>query len=451
MIHWKTRKKRLLALVCALVLILGCAGCSDKKSDAGNGSNAENKTPSPTIPVTGTPTPEPTAEPTAAPNGKTKELTTSSGKAAEGKPMDDVMKKAYEAFAYNLFRETGDGNRMVSPFSIYAAFGMLANGADNETLAQINNVLGLKEDERNAYFEYWTGMLTKKREKGPEFTCANSVWILDEIAKFVPKTFLDKVSDSYRAAVFSSPFDAAAVTELNRWVEANTKGMIKKLIDKFPPDLTMVLLNAISFEANWEVQFEEDGIQKNFTFTREDGTKTKVDMMFGEANGIYLHNSLATGFIKNYEGGEFKYLALLPNEGVTVKQLVASLEPGTIADLIKDAYHGEVTIGMPKYEAEYECSLVKTMQALGMKDVFEIERADLTRMIDVPNSNSYVAEVLHKTFISVDAKGTKAAAATGIFVATESVAIGYNVTLDRPFVYMILDANNLPIFLGTYE
>ena len=57
---------------------------------------------------------------------------------------------------------------------------------------------------------------------------------------------------------------------------------------------------------------------------------------------------------------------------------------------------------------------------------------------------------MHKTFISVDELGTKAGAVTKVEMKAESaMPSGYNVTLDRPFVYAIIDnSTNLPIFLG---
>ena len=74
--------------------------------------------------------------------------------------------------------------------------------------------------------------------------------------------------------------------------------------------------------------------------------------------------------------------------------------------------------------------------------------------MDYKDGNTFVNSVLHKTFISVDNEGTKAAAVTAILMDTatsiEQPQIFY-VTLDRPFVYMIVDADGLPVFIGTYE
>lgn len=63
-----------------------------------------------------------------------------------------------------------------------------------------------------------------------------------------------------------------------------------------------------------------------------------------------------------------------------------------------------------------------------------------------------ISRVMHKTFISVDEKGTKAGAASAVMAAPGSDANPeYRaVHLDRPFVYMIVDnVTNIPIFIGT--
>ena len=80
--------------------------------------------------------------------------------------------------------------------------------------------------------------------------------------------------------------------------------------------------------------------------------------------------------------------------------------------------------------------------------------ADLRSIGSAPSGNNlYVFSVLHKTYLELDENGTKAAAATvvepgaGDAPPSEDVK---TVTLDRPFLYMIVDTHaNLPLFLGT--
>ena len=88
-----------------------------------------------------------------------------------------------------------------------------------------------------------------------------------------------------------------------------------------------------------------------------------------------------------------------------------------------------------------------------MVDAFDEHKADFSRMAKVENENIYINKVIHKTYIEVDEKGTKAAAATGVEVNETSAILEeerYVVKLDRPFIYVIMDnVMNLPIFIGT--
>ncbi len=88
------------------------------------------------------------------------------------------------------------------------------------------------------------------------------------------------------------------------------------------------------------------------------------------------------------------------------------------------------------------------LKDMGIVDAFDAASADLSRLGRSSRGNLFISEVLHKTFISVDEKGTKAGAVTKVEVAASGV-MGEIDVLDRPFVYAIIDnATNLPVFVG---
>ena len=67
-----------------------------------------------------------------------------------------------------------------------------------------------------------------------------------------------------------------------------------------------------------------------------------------------------------------------------------------------------------------------------------------------PYASFFISDVIHKTHIEVDESGTRAAAVTAIEIKAGAVPDPYQVILDRPFVYAIVDtANMLPVFIGT--
>lgn len=64
--------------------------------------------------------------------------------------------------------------------------------------------------------------------------------------------------------------------------------------------------------------------------------------------------------------------------------------------------------------------------------------------------STFISDVLHKTFITVDEKGTKAGAVTRTNTNDSAPLVYQEVFLNRPFVYMLIDCNsNTPFFIGT--
>jgi serpin B len=88
------------------------------------------------------------------------------------------------------------------------------------------------------------------------------------------------------------------------------------------------------------------------------------------------------------------------------------------------------------------------LKNMGMSLAFDFKLADFSNLAD---GALCIDDVIHKTFIQVDANGTRAGAATKVGIVKSAISIEENkiVRLDRPFVYMIIDnVTNLPIFMG---
>ena len=83
-----------------------------------------------------------------------------------------------------------------------------------------------------------------------------------------------------------------------------------------------------------------------------------------------------------------------------------------------------------------------------MTDAFGT-RADLSGIGESKRGHIYVSDVIHKTFISVDERGTRAGAVTAVIARDEAIRMARRIVLDRPFVYMIVEnATGLPAFIG---
>lgn len=370
-------------------------------------------------------------------------------KTVSGKAADDAFKNSSADFAIKLFQQARDSNKnsLISPLSVMLALSMTANGAKGETLAQMEALLGgdIPMETLNEYL--YSYIKTLPSEKTAKLNIANSIWFGDNGFK-AEKAFLQKNADYYGAEAYKSVFDEKTLRDINNWVKKNTDGMIEKIIDDLDPDAVMYLINTVLFDAEWESIYKKDEISDS-TFTALDGTKRTISMMYSTEQR-YLDDGKATGFIKPYKSG-YSFVALLPNGDISLSDYVASMTGKSFVDTIKNAKDIPVETAIPKFSYDYDIEMGGALKALGMTNPFEPSKADFSALGSSDNGNIFISRVLHKAYIAVDEKGTKAGAATAVetvYTALEECI--YRVTLDRPFVYAIIDdATGLPVFIGT--
>lgn len=367
--------------------------------------------------------------------------------------LDDLSSQNADAtdFAIRLFKasEESGKNTLISPLSVLCALAMTANGAEEETLEQMEAVLGMTTEELNHYlYSYMKNLSQGEKYK---LSLANSIWFTEDERFTVNPDFLQTNADYYRADIFKTPFNDQTCRDINHWVEQSTDGMIPEILDQIPNEAIMYLVNALAFEAEWMEVYEEHRV-KGGKFTREDGTEQDAEFMHG-ADHVYLEDENATGFMKYYKGGKYAFVAMLPNEGVSVSDYVASLDGESLHMLLSNPQYETVITAIPKFETEYEVEMSKILQAMGMTDAFDVCLADFSGLGTHTDGSIYISRVLHKTFISVGEKGTKTGAATSVEMAAGSAAPSVEpkkVNLDRPFVYMLVDCeNNMPFSIGT--
>lgn len=358
----------------------------------------------------------------------------------------NTFAQAAADFSTALLRQThktGE-NTTLSPYSVMSALAMTANGADGETRSEMEAVLGLPLDELNS------ALLALREQAGEELIAANSLWIRNDIT--VLPEFLQTTDAYYGAAVYQAPFDGGTVKEINDWIAAHTKDRIRDMLESLDPLTGVCLVNALTFDAKWASEFYEEFIWEE-DFHAWDGTTQQVDMMHGTVR-TYLSSGSATGFVKDYAGGRYSFVALLPNENLRVEDYVNQLDGTALLDLMENRSDEKVDITMPRFKTEYKESLVKPLVSMGMPLAFDAENADFSRMVDTALP-VYIGDVLHQTYVSVDGSGTEAAAATIVSVSEGTTALPEPepepkvVILDRPFVWLIWDEQEAqPIFIG---
>ena len=357
-------------------------------------------------------------------------------------------------FALDLLREsTGEApseNTLVSPLSVLYALAMAENGADGETLVQMEQATRMSVEELTDTLQAYLQLSSSY--DGP-LSLANSVWVHDSDGLSVEDAFLEVCGGRLGAQVFSAPFDDSTVADVNAWISEKTHEMIPEMLSQLSDQTQLLLANALAFEGTWEEPFDSALVTPD-AFTREDGTEQDVDMMHSTESS-YFENDLATGFAKPYEDHDYLFVGLLPNKGVTVTELLESLDGEGLGALLAPAENTVVRVSLPKFTSGYDVELSGVLRALGATDAFDAGAADFSRMGSSDAGPLFIGSVLHKTFIDVDEEGTRAAAATvtvmdGAAAPIEEEPEVKEVILDRPFVYLIVDAHTMtPVFTGT--
>lgn len=345
---------------------------------------------------------------------------------------------------FNCFEEEGKGNTLVSPLSVALALAMTAEGAEGETLEEMESVLGMELKElRDFAYSY----MNRNAESG-QLSIANSLWVNNTASFKAEEDFLLVNADYHKADIFEAPFNRQTVKEINSWVNEKTDGMIENIIDNLDNRAVMCLVNALLFDAKWREPYSEHQVDEGFFVTEENMSQSAEFLCNME--GTYLEDENATGFLKYYEGFDYAFVAMLPNEGVSVEEYVMSLNGEKIEQLLKNKEDCSVNTRLPKFESDFGASLNEILQNMGMEKAFDMKKADFSKLGTVSDGNIYIGEVMHKTKIAVTEQGTKAGAATAVIMYGAGAPQNpKEVYLDRPFVYMIMDMeNNLPVFMG---
>ncbi len=347
-------------------------------------------------------------------------------------------------FRFASAADEGTGNLLVSPLSAQMALVLAANGADGDTLSQMQELLGGKADRLAA------GLVAIAQSAGNQLRLANSIWVREGYD--VSQDFLQRNADALDADAYQSAFDEGTVRQINDWVSEKTNGMVTDILDQIPALTQLYLVNALALDAVWASPYTDDQVEQG-SFTAADGSTQDVEFL-RTTEYSYLELAGATGFVKAYEGDALGFVGLLPPDRTDPAELLSSLDAADWTSAITQEGSAKVVTAMPKLSYEWEADLAGALAALGMTDAFDEREADFSRMADPSGSeNLYLGRVLHKTHIDLDERGTKAGAATVVEVVGTSAEVDavepQRVTLDRPFVYAIVDlATSAPVFLG---
>jgi len=362
---------------------------------------------------------------------------------------------AQRTFGLNLLRGIVDHspgkNVFISPLSVFLALQMAENGSAGATRTAMMKALALPDLEAGVLNASAAALqhLLKSPDAGA-LSIANALWA-DRHFTLAPG-FVELCESVFGARAAALNFsDLKAAAEINDWVKTHTNGKIDRIVTRGDvANSAVILTNAVYFAANWRSPFPIP-LTTDETFHKTGGATKTIAMM---------HQPLLTGAYRsggNFEGAMLYcrqssvfFYALLPLPGITPKAVLASLPTDRLTDGPADV---DLDLKLPRFSLDFSASLSEYLKRMGMEVAFQ-PGADFGPM---GSKQFFISDVIHKTRLEVDEKGTVAAAATAVRHGPSGAPSRQprpkrTLVFDRPFVVLIGDSKTgALLFAGVIE
>ncbi|KAG9328352.1 hypothetical protein JZ751_014483 [Albula glossodonta] len=373
------------------------------------------------------------------------------------------LSSANTMFALDLFRTLSENNAsaniFISPLSITSALAMVYLGAKGNTADQMSKALCFNK-AANIHSDFQTlNADINKPAASYLLKLANRLYG-EKTFNFLPE-FLGSTQKFYEADLV--PLDFICATEesrvqINQWVEEQTENKIKELLKPgtVTPMTRLALVNAIYFKGSWLQKFDEKQTTE-MPFKINKNESKPVQMMYQKHKFPfnYIPDYNLQVLELPYQGEELSMFILLPEEssdGSALQKLEKELTLEKIEEWTNRHSMDtgtDILVHLPRFKLEESYNLNEPLSRLGMGDVFDAQRADLTGMNG--EGGLFLSTVVHKSFVEVNEEGTEAAAATAGLISFCMIQEEH-FRADHPFLFFIRHNKSRSIlFLGRFS
>ena len=315
-------------------------------------------------------------------------------------------------------------NLVFSPLSMTGLLTMLAAGAAGKTQKEILRAVNGERDHKTV-----CDLLTK----GGSLHNANALITKEILENSILPEFREKMTELFDGEIFATRNYVEAV---NDWVRQKTFGQILEIADESMKNAALCLINAESFLATWEVPYTDNDIYEYGEFTNADGSTSMVDMLF--SSEALVEDRDYVGFVKQYFGREYSFMALLPKNGALPCPDFAGL-------LAQEKKERVGSVEFPEFSLSAGADLIPFCRELGIRQSFTA-KADFSSL---SCEKLRVDRIISKSCIEVNRQGTKASAVNLADIRVTGAFMPKILMFDRPFVFAVMhNGTGLPVFTG---
>lgn len=366
-----------------------------------------------------------------------------------------------------LYRRLAEppGNFCFSPYSISQALALVHPGTRGAARTELEQALGNPDPlsalgalarelaGRSKPSPREKALLESDRELpegvfGCHLSLASALW--HQKGYPVRPEYLDALRNGDGAEVRAVDFAGdppSAVRSVNDWAAQATRHKIENVLDEneLSPATRVLLANAVYFRARWSDDFSPSATEPA-PFQLEGGQQVMVPTM----NALHAVATAQAGNVRllllPYTGESLAMVILLPEPGKfgTVER---ELEASELDRLIQKSAVHQTEVALPKFRVESSLRLKSALEKAGLATLFS-SRADFSGVSSEPGF--FLSEVIHKTYIDVDERGTEAAAVTmPVLCGSAARAKKLEFRVNRPFLYGIYDLpTRTMLFMG---
>lgn len=352
-------------------------------------------------------------------------------------------------FAVRLLQNTfnGEENVLLSPVSVLSGLSLIANGTEGESLAQIEDVVGMSVKEMNEYIYSYNNRLSKLSVENCEASLINSLWINKKKDVVVSDEFLYANEMYGNASIYSVPFGKNCASKMDQWISESTQDIVEDIQYDAPKDATMCFISSFVFSGVWETGFDKCG---NSEFgTVSDDTDFVATELFGRED-FYIEDNNASGFVKFFKQNKYAFAVMLPHENVDIHTYIEGMTSEKIYNLIRTPKKVEVDIYIPEISFSYELNMNHILTEMGLTDIWRGQTADFSKLGYVENGeNIQMEQYVYKAAINLDSNGINTDVEAEMMGMIAEYETRYRLEIERPFVVFLIDyENNVPLLVG---
>jgi len=370
--------------------------------------------------------------------------------------------------------EEEESNFVFSPLSLHSALSMLYLGTTLNSTTQEELQIALGRFTSRPHLKAGYRQIIETYSQENDFLYGNNFWIQNGFE--IKEKFAKTVRDNLNSGVENIDFGAVNSTEIvNNWVSNMTGGEITKMVDNFSSNTVIYLANALYFKEKWLIPFD-DTHHNNDPLLGEFETPTeKLENvpMLQQINdkAKYGEISLTSNHIVDivtlpYENELFEMQIIIPKSHSDMSSLEHQMNQSNTRDLrlheqsyfnlfshpknesVDGEFIDEIYLKMPKFQIKSNLDVVKPLQKLGARTVFEAgaELGELATGL----GNLAVSKISHTALVKVTKEGTEGAAATGaeIVLLSASFSEQKDIVINRPFIFIVQDVKNkIPVLV----